>query len=309
MLVVALVILLATGAGAMAERRWAAGAQQAARRGLSALAYVLVPLVTFFTVSHVRLTSGVAAGLAFAWIELLVVTALAWAFGTFVLRLSRPATGALMCSVALANTGLLGLPMVATLIGGSTALGQAITYDVAVSAPMLFLTAFAIGAAFGTRAGESAGTRLRAFLLRNPPLVAFVLALVAPGWATPDTARDVAEVVVLLVAPIGFFALGVTLMQEQEEGVRVFPPPLTPAVATALGLRLIVAPGLMLLMSATIVTVPRTFLVQAAMACGIHALTVSHLYGLDLRLAAGAVSWSTAIVLTAGVAIALTGGL
>ena len=51
-----------------------------------------------------------------------------------------------------------------------------ITYDLAVSAPMLLITAFAVGAAFGTKAGETLGARVRAFL-RNPPLLAFVLAL------------------------------------------------------------------------------------------------------------------------------------
>ena len=104
---------------------------------------------------------------------------------------------------------------------------------------------------------------------------------------------------------IGFFALGVHLMHEQEDGVRVFPPPLTPAVGVALTLRLIAAPGLMLAMSALIVTVPDAFLVQAAMASGINGLAVAHVFGLDLRLAASAIAWSTAIVLAAASVAAL----
>jgi predicted permease len=299
-----LVILGSTAAGVAAEQRWRESAQDAARAALTFLVYVLLPFVTFFTVSHVKLTAGVGAGLVFAWIELLTVVGLAYLIGTRVLELLPPSVGALMNAAGLANTGYLGVPLIAALIGGSQAIGEAITYDLAVSAPMLLITAFAIGAAFGTRSGDTLGERLRAFA-RNPPLLAFVLALVAPEPLTPDWARDAAEVLVLLLAPLGFFALGVHLMHEQEDGVRVFPPPLTPAVGVALALRLAVAPGLMLVMSATLQTVPDTFLIQAAMASGINGLAVAHVFGLDLRLAASAIAWSTTIVLVAASAAAL----
>ena len=43
------------------------------------------------------------------------------------------------------------------------------------------------------------------------------------------------------------------------------------------------------------------------MPSGINALVVAHAYGLDMRIAAGAVAWSTAIVVVAAlVASALT---
>lgn len=304
MLLALLVILSATALGVAAEQRWGAGAQSAARGALSVLVYGLLPFVTFFTVSHVELTAGIGAGIAFAYLELATVVTAAYLIGTRVLRLERPSVGALMNAAGLANTGYLGVPLVAALIGGSTAIGQAITYDLTVSAPMLLMTAFAIGAAFGTRAGDTSGERLRSFL-RNPPLLAFALALVAPSWATPDWARDLAELLVLLLAPLGFFALGVHLMHEQEDGVRVFPPPMTPAVGVALGLRLVAAPGLMLALSALLVEVPDPILIQSAMACGINGLAVAHVFGLDLRLAAGAIAWSTAAVLVAASGAAL----
>ena len=46
---------------------------------------------------------------------------------------------------------------------------------------------------------------------------------------------------------LGFFAVGVTLAQESEEGAVPFPPPMTAPVASALVLRLLVAPALLLL--------------------------------------------------------------
>lgn len=309
MLLITLVILAAVGTGAASERRWGDGARRAGARALEVLIYGLMPFVTFFTVSHVELTTGVGAGLVFAWIELAVVTTIAYVLGSRVLHLPPPSLGALMCSVALVNTGYLGIPVIATLIGGSTAVGQAITYDIAVTAPMLLFVGFGIGATLGTRAGDTPRERLRAFVVRNPPLIAFALALVAPAWATPIWARDAAEIAVLLMAPLGFFALGVNLMHEQEEGVRVFPPPVTAPVVSALGLRLIVAPLLMLALSTLIVRVPDAFLVQAGMACGINGLSVGHVFGLDLRLSAAAIGWSTAIVVSAACILALAGGL
>lgn len=309
MLAVALVILAAVGAGAGAERRWGPGARTAARRVLDVLVFVLLPVVTFFTVSNVELTTGLGAGLAFGWSERILTTVLAFAAGTMLLRLARPQVGAMMVCAGLANTGYLGVPLVAVLLGGGEAIGEAITYDVAVNATYLLLVAFGIGAAFGTRAGEGAGERLRAFLWRNPPLLAFVLALLAPDALHPAWTGEVARVLALALAPLGFFALGVYLMIEQEEGVRVFPPPLTAPVAWTLGLRLLVAPALMLVLSRLVGGVPEAFLVQAAMACGINSLAVAHVYGLDLRITTAAIAWSTAIVLAVAAAVAVTGGL
>lgn len=309
MVLITLVIIAAVSVGAASERRWDDGARRAGARSLEILIFGLIPFVTFFTVSHVRLTTGVGAGIAFAWVELAVVTTIAYMLGSRTLDLRRPSTGALMCAVGLVNTGYLGIPLIAALIGGTTAVGQAITFDVLVTAPMLLLVGFGIGAGFGTRAGATPRERLRGFVLRNPPLFAFIAALLAPAWATPEWARETAAVAVLLMAPLGFFALGVNLMHEQEEGVRVFPPPVTAPVATALGLRLIVAPAIMLALSTLVVRVPDAFLIQAGMACGINGLSVGHVFGLDLRLSAGAIAWSTLVVVAAASAVALAGGL
>lgn len=309
MIAVALVILASVGIGAGAERRWGEPARRAGRRSLDILIYVLMPVVTFFTVSHVEITTGVGAGLAFGFAERGVATVLAYLVATRVLRLARPSVGAMMVCAGIANTGYLGVPLARTLFDDRQAVGQAITYDVVVSASFLLIVGFAIGAGFGTRAGESPRERLRAFATRNPPLLAFVLALVAPGAWSPGWARDAAEVAVLAFAPLGFFALGVNLMQEQEDGVRVFPPPLTPPVAATLGLRLVVAPAVMALLSLTLVKVPSAFLLQSGMASGINSLAVAHIYGLDLRITAATIAWSTTIVLTAAAIVAAFGGL
>ncbi len=309
MIAVALVILASAAVGAGAERRWGEPALRAGRRALDILIYIVMPVVTFFTVTHVEITTGVGAGLAFGFAERGIATLAAYVIGTRVLRLARPSTGAMMVCAGIANTGYLGVPLARSLFDDSQAVGQAITYDVVVSATFLLLVGFAIGAGFGTRAGDTPRERLRSFFVRNPPLFAFLLALIAPQALSPDWARDAAQVAVLAVAPLGFFALGVNLMQEQDEGVRVFPPPLTAPVVTTVALRLLLAPAVMALLSLTLVTAPPVFLMQSGMACGINSLAVAHLYGLDLKITAAAVAWSTAIVLIAASVVAAFGGL
>ena len=301
MILVTVAIALAVGAGLWAERRHGERAQRASRRSIDVLLWVVLPFITFFTITRLEITSGVGAGLGLAYVELALVGTIAWVVGTKVLRLPRHAVGALMVVVVLANTGYLGVPLNGALLGRDD-LPPAIAFDTVVSGPMFYVVGFAIGAIFGSTAGDTGSERLRSFLLRNPSLVALAAALVAPDALAPDVLVDLATVLVYAVLPVGFFVLGVNLAAEAEEGALPFPPPFDAAIGTALGLRLLAAPALMLLFSALIVRLPDAYLVQAAMPSGINSLVVAHAYGLDLRITSAALAWSTTLV----VAVALT---
>ena len=76
-------------------------------------------------------------------------------------------------------------------------------------------------------------------------------------------------------------------------------------MATALGLRLLLAPALMLALAAVTVDVPSAYKVQAAMPSAISSLIVGHACGLDLRLTSAAVAWSTTLVVAAALLVAL----
>jgi malate permease and related proteins len=295
---VALTVAVAVAAGIGAERRWEERARSAARWLLGAMLYTLVPFVVFFNIARLHVSVDVGAGLGLAYVMLGAVGLAAWLVGRRVLALERPATGSLVASVVQVNTGYLGLPLIAALLGPH-ALGQAAAYDTLVSAPVLFGPVFAIGAAFGRDAGEGRRERLRAFFIRNPPLLAVVAALLAPDSLAPDALVDASRVVVFLLAPAGFFAVGVTLAAEAETGSLPVPPPLTPAIGCALALRLLVAPAVLYLLALPLIDLPDAYLVQAAMPTGINALVVAHAYGLDLRPLAGTIAWSTGIVLVA----------
>lgn len=301
MILVVLAILASTAVGAGAEHRYGARAQRFARGLIDAMVKFLLPFVAFFIIARLHLGGGVGLGLLLGFAELAIAGAIAAQIGTRVLKLPRPSVGTLILLVILANTGYLGIPLTGALLGHD-ALAPAIAWDTVVSQLMLYVAGFAVGAAYGTRAGETPGERARAFLVRNPVLWAMVAALVAPDALAPDAAVHVARFfAAYAVLPLGFFILGVNLMAEREEGVFGFPPPLTPAVGVGMVLRLAIAPGLMFLLSRPLPDMPDAYLVQAAMPAGINALIVGHLYGMDLRLAASGIVWST----TAAVTIAL----
>lgn len=312
MIAVVAAIALSTAAGVWAERRWGDGARVLAVRLLDLLLYVGLPFITFFVIARLKLDAGVGVGLLLAYAELATVGAVAYLLATRVLRAPRPVVGAVVVGALLGNTGYFGIPLNAALLGHD-AIAPAIAWDTTVSGPMFYAVAFAVGAAFGTRAGGSARERVKAFVTRNPPLLALVAGLLVPDALVPEVLVTGARAGAFAMLPIAFFVLGVTLGSEAEAGKLAIPPPVSAPLVTIVGLRLVLAPalfaGLALLAGAAGARPPTAYYVQAAAPCGVNAIVVAHVYGLDLRLIAGAILWSTAIVALAALAYVGLGGL
>jgi predicted permease len=301
---IVLAIAAAVAIGIGAERRWGPRAQEFSRRSLLVTLYTIVPVVVFFNLARAHIDVNAGAGVLLAYVALGTALVAAYLISSRVLGLDRPATGAVMCTTIQANTGYLGYPMIVALLG-SHALSQGVIYDVLTQTPTLLIGGFAIGAAFGAAAGEGARERAVSFLTRNPALWAAIVALLVPDSLAPDSLVDISRVLVFAILPLGFFAVGVSLASEAEEGALRVPPPLTAPVATAVGLRLILAPGLLFLLALPLIDLPGPYLLLAAMPCGINTMLIAHAYGLDLRITAEAVTWSTAIVVAAGLVASL----
>jgi predicted permease len=296
---VALTIAVAVAIGVQAERHAGERASVLARQVLRLMLYVLTPFAAFFNIAHLELTADVRGGVVAGWIALGLAASIGWAVGRWVLRLPSPSHGVLVNNGLQANTGYLGLPLVAAVLG-TDHLSQAVAYDSLVQTPVFLIGAFGAAAAMGTRAGDTPRERVRAFFMRNPPLLATVAALLAPDSLAPDAMVHVARLVVFAMLPLGFFAVGVTLATEAEEGQLRFPPPFTRSIAAAAMLRLAVAPLLLLAISAPFIDLPTSFLILAAMPAGLNSITLAHAYGLDVRFAAGSIAWSTAIAVAGG---------
>jgi malate permease and related proteins len=303
-LLTAAVIVAAVAVGIVAERRRPQVAAGAARRTLTVILYVVLPPAIFFIVasSHIDLERG--AGLVLGLLAISLAALTAWLISTRALRLSRAQTGAVISAVLCINSAYLGYPLTVALLGGD-ALSVAALYDQAVAGPSLLLGAFAVGAAFGTKAGEGPAERVRAFFTRNPPLYAAVAGLLAPEALAPDLAVDLSQALIVSILPIGFFAVGATLAENAQHGELPMPPPLSRPVAAAIATRLVVAPGLLILLTAPLVALPDPYLLLAAMPTGLNSMVVAHAYGLDMEITAEAVVWSTTIVIVAAAAAAL----
>ena len=215
-----------------------------------------------------------------------------------VLKLPRHQVGAVVVAVLSVNTGYLGYPLTVALLGRAQ-LSTAVLYDVLVTGPSLLLGAFAVGAAFGTKAGDSPRDRVRAFFTRNPPLYAAIAGLLAPSALAPQFLVDASQALIVAILPIGFFAVGATLAEGAEHGELPLPPPLTKPVLLTLLVRLALVPALLMLLAAPLIHLPAAYRLMSAMPTGLNAMVVSHAYGLDNRIVAEAVTWSTAIVIAA----------
>jgi predicted permease len=291
-------IVAGAGVGVWSERRYPLAAVGLARRFLLVILYVLVPVVIFFNLAKASISLDNGIGIALALLNLTLVSTITWFVATRFLHLSGPQTGAVICAVLVANTAYLGYPLTVALLGHDH-LSTGVLFDVLVSGPALMLGAFGVAAAFGDRAGEGLRQRARAFFTRNPPLYAAILGLLAPSALAPDFLVDGSQVLAVAILPIGFFAVGATLAEGAEHGELPFPPPISAPVALALAGRLALAPALLMLLAAPLIDLPSSYRLMSAMPTGINAMVVSHAYGLDNRIVAEAITWSTAIVVAA----------
>jgi predicted permease len=291
-------IVVGTGIGVFSERRYPSEAIKLARRCLQVILYVLVPIVIFFNLAKATISFDNAVGIGLGLINLALVSTLTWFVATRFLHLSRPQTGALVCSVLVANTAYLGYPLTVALLGHDH-LSTSVLFDVLVSGPALMLGAFGVAAAFGNRAGEGWRGRARTFFTRNPPLYAAVLGALVPDALAPHFLVNASQVLAVAILPIGFFAVGATLAEGAEHGEMPFPPGLSRPVAVAVVGRLAVAPALLMLLAAPFIDLPASYRLLSAMPTGLNAMIVSHAYGLDNRIVAEAITWSTAIVVVA----------
>lgn len=283
MIVVLAAMAAATAAGLALHAHDAERARRTATLALRSLLWVFVPFLFLVALPRLRVDGDLAAGVAIGYVAAGSAGLAAWFAGTRVLRLSRECTGTLIVCALVMNSTYMGYPFISALLGPEH-LPDAAAFDATVNGPLFFIGALAVGTAFGTRA-----TRRRDFVLRNPVLVAAVVGLALPASVVPDAAVDISHGVVWVLLALGFLALGVTLADEAR-------PRLDRVVATAVGVRILLAPAIFLALSAVVADVPSALRISEAMPVGINSLVVAHATGLDLRVASSAIAWSTAVV-------------
>lgn len=325
LVVLVAVMVAAVIVGASAQRRWNGTAEAGTRSAMTAMLTWVLPPVYFVLVSRLHVDLRLFSGLVAAYVVIAIVGVLAWWIADRGLKLPRPTVGAVILASILANTGYFGLPLTRVVLGPDE-LGAAVAWDSMVSGPMFFLVGFAVGAAFapagllGTAGGGPPERRIVAFL-RNPLLWASIAGLAvpfdAPGWSA-----EIAQWVVYALLPLGFVVVGVQLSAERAEqrasaiaevGPTAAAAPrgwrrvMAPEVAVAIGLRLVVAPALILGISLLALDLPKGMLLQAAMPTGLNGLLVAHRFNLTLQPIASSIVWTTSLMTLAVVVVSVVG--
>lgn len=265
---------------------------------------MILPPTTFFNLAAIDFDANLGGGIVIGWVATTAAAGAAWVIGTRLLSLPRPQVGALMACTFVANTGYLGYPLTAALLGLDE-VGEAVAYDIGVSAPALLIGAFAVGAAFGTRAGTGVRERSGAYFSRNLPLYAAVAALFAPDALAPEVLVDISRIVVIALLPVGFFAVGAALAEEADVGALRIPPPLSGPTLAVISTKLLILPALLYLIALPLIDLPDTYLLMALMPAGLNSMIVAHAYGLDLSITAEAITWTTGLVVIVALVVSL----
>lgn len=312
MFLVVAFVLISLAAGVALERRiGGAAARRVRERIVRLMLYVLMPFVAYVSLARLHPGGGFAVGIVLALLLLALLGVTMFWLARGPLGLDRPSTGAAIVCTIQANTGFFGLPLVAALFSQAQ-FTQSVAYDALVSTPAFILGSFTVGALFGTAGGDRhLGRHVATTLLRNPILYAVIAALLVPDAWAPEALVTPSKIVVYLLVPLGFIVVGITLSDEADEGQFRFPPPLSRPIVAVVALRMMVMPVIVLAVSLFVIRLPGPYPLLAAMPSGVNCVLVAHQTGLNLRLSADAIAWTTMVALvgTSAVGVAQALGL
>jgi malate permease and related proteins len=248
--------------------------------------YVGLPAFIFRAVHGATLRPDLLGVVGVAWLVFAVMLAIAWA-GARALKLPREIAGGFIIATALGNTGYIGYPITAALLGNNQ-LTEAIFYDVFGTVFALAMVGLLVAQYYGTN--EEARINPIRELLTFPAVIALAAALVLRTVPIPVPVMGGLGLLASMVAPLIMISVGVSLRWETL-GRRALP------LATLAGLRLIVAPVLALALGMLLLGpgVPlRVAVLEAGMPAMMLTLVVGERFGLDTDFIASAIFVTTA---------------
>jgi malate permease and related proteins len=238
-----------------------------------------LPALIVSVLPQVDLRADLLVPVIAAWGTTLVLAALVWLL-TAPMHLEPVVRATLLLVVPLGNTSFLGFPAVEALLGPGH-LPAAVVYDQLGT----FLALVTFGSVVAGRAGAGPSPSVRAIVRRIvtfPPFAAMVVAAVALAvGGLPAPVADVADVLGATVTPLAMLAVGARL----RFGGGAWRPGL---LALGLGLRMVLAPGLVLLAALLLGgegTVWEASILEAAMPPMVIAGVLAADAGLDAELA------------------------
>lgn len=248
------------------------------------IVYVGLPAFIFQAVRGVELNGDVWLVVAVSWIVFAILGAAAW-----VLSLARagdrPRRGAFLLVSTLGNTGYIGYPVAAAVLGAS-AVPLAVFSDVFGTVLALVLIGTPVAARFGS--GESRRVNVMRELLRFPAVPALLAGLAARHVQVWDPVTSGLDALASMVAPLIMLSVGLALRPRAL--METFAD-----VSLVAVLRLAVAPLLALVIGGLWLDGDplRVTALQAGMPTMMLSLVVGERFGLDTDLIASAIFVTT----------------
>ena len=284
-------ILTFTGiVGVGALLRWTKIVRAQDAKPINALIiYVGLPAFIFSAVHGATLRADLWGVVAVAWLVFGAMVALAW-LGARLLRLPREMAGGFIIAAALGNTGYIGYPITAALLGDRN-LPEAIFYDVFGTVGALVVVGLLIAQHYGTN-DEARVNPLRE-IVTFPAVIALALALLLRPFDIPILVSDGLGLLANMVAPLIMLSVGLSLR------VSTLGRAAGPLVALT-GLRLLVAPAIALGVGTLLLgdvgggAPLRVAVLEAGMPAMMLTLVVGERFGLDTDFIASAIFVTTA---------------
>lgn len=284
-------ILTFTGiVGVGALLRWTKIVRAQDAKPINALIiYVGLPAFIFSAVHGSTLRADLWGVVAVAWLVFGAMVALAW-LGARLLRLPREMAGGFIIAAALGNTGYIGYPITAALLGDRN-LPEAIFYDVFGTVGALVVVGLLIAQHYGTN-DEARVNPLRE-IVTFPAVIALALALLLRPFDIPILVSDGLGLLANMVAPLIMLSVGLSLR------VSTLGRAAGPLVALT-GLRLLVAPAIALAVGTLLLgdvgggAPLRVAVLEAGMPAMMLTLVVGERFGLDTDFIASAIFVTTA---------------
>lgn len=250
--------------------------------------YIGLPAFVFRAVHGATVTAEVLSVVALAWLVFAVVLG-ASLLAARALRLEPARKGGFVLASSLGNTGYLGYPLTAALLGPA-AVPVAVFYDVFGTVLQLVLVGFPLARRYG--GGEPLRfRRLARELATFPALIAAVLALLMSPVAVPTLVSDWLGVLASMVAPLIMLSVGISLQPKAiAKGVG--------ALIVLVLLRLVLAPVIAGSAASVLLgdmDLARTVVLEAGMPSMMLTLAVGERFGLDDGFIASAIFVTTAL--------------
>lgn len=166
--------------------------------------YVALPALILVAIPSLHLDSDALLPVGFAWLVMTASAVFIWRLAVY-FQWPREVMGALLLTVPLGNTSFVGFPLIEALLG-KEAIPYAILYDQLGSFIALSTYGSFIAAYFGGT--TTSWSALFKIILRFPPFIALICALLFSWWTYPDwLARALTQISATLV-PVVMVAVG-----------------------------------------------------------------------------------------------------